>query len=92
MSNSESNNRNVIGTVIKLLVASLVVGLLINWLEITPKDVFDNFGETIASIYRAGQKALNWASDYIVTGALIVLPIWGLVVLVNFIQNKTRRK
>ena len=92
MANSDSNNKNVISTLIKLLIASLVVGLIINWLEITPKDVFDNFGETVAAIYRAGQKAVEWASDYIVTGALIVIPIWAIVMLVNFVQNKTRKK
>lgn len=85
---ANDSNNSVVSTVIKLVIACLVVGYVIQFFEITPQKVLDNFGETVAALFTVGRDILNWASDYIVTGALIVLPIWGIVAIVNYVSKK----
>lgn len=92
MADNDLTNTSIFGTVIKLIIASLLVGLVIHWLDITPKDVLEHFGETVAALYNAARDAIGWASNYIVTGALIVIPIWAIAVGLNYLQRKSRRK
>lgn len=80
--------RNVIGTVLKILLASLVLGFILKVLEIDPKDLLLNFGETV-------QKAFAWAGEfvassmeYVLVGAVIVVPIWLIVFLVGRLKGK----
>lgn len=77
-----------LGKIIKLIVACLVVGYVVQFFELTPQKVLENFGETIAALYAAAQSLLGWAADYIITGALIVLPIWGIATLANYLNNR----
>lgn len=92
MSDSDLTNTSIFGTIIKLIIASLIVGLVIHWLDITPRDVLDHFGETVAAVYNAVREAIGWASNYVITGALIVLPVWAIAVGLNYLQRKSRRK
>ncbi len=89
---SSDSNKTVVSTVIKLVIACLVVGYIIQFFEITPQKVLENFGETVAALFTVGRDILDWASDYIVTGALIVLPIWGIVAIVNYLNKKVAGK
>ena len=80
--------KNVLGTVFKILLASLVLGFIRKFLEIDPKDLLLNFGETV-------QKAFAWAGDfvagsveYVLIGAVIVVPIWLIVFLVGRLKGK----
>ena len=40
--------KGAVSTIVKLLLASLAVGLVMHWLEITPRSLIANFGETVA--------------------------------------------
>jgi len=80
--------QNVIGTVLKILLASLVLGFILKFLEISPKDLLLNFGETV-------QKAFAWAGDfvagsieYVLVGAVIVVPIWLIVFVFGKLKGK----
>jgi len=79
-----------VSTVIKLVVVSLIVGFVISKLDITPEDVLNNFGETVHSLYNFAADAVEWAADYIVLGAIIVLPIWGISTLLSYLNNKKK--
>jgi len=84
------SNSTPVMTVIKLIVISLVVGYIISVLDITPEDVLNNFGETVHSLYKFGARAVEWAADYVVLGAIIVIPIWGIATLLNYLSNKKK--
>ena len=80
--------QNVLGTVIKIVLASLVLGFVLRFFDINPKDLLSNFGETV-------QKAFAWAGDfaagsieYVLVGAVIVVPIWLIVFLVGKLRGK----
>ncbi len=83
------------GTLLRLLFASLVVGLVLAWLDLTP----DNLLERITA-------ALVWATDmvrallgdlvdsgsdligYVLMGAVVVIPIWLLSQLWRALRRK----
>lgn len=82
---------DVLKTVLKLALASLVVGLVLRWLDITPEDIFANFGDTILAIFTKATEFVEWGAGYIVIGAVIVVPLWLIVTLVNAMSGRRRR-
>jgi hypothetical protein len=70
-----------VGTLVKLLIASLVVGMIMAFLGITPRDVL---GYVTGFANEAMNNAAAWAGSaisYVLLGAVIVIPIWLLSVL-----------
>ena len=68
---------------VKLLLVSLVVGALLMWLEIRPADLFHGVLNFIKRIYALGFGAVRELLDYIVAGAVIVVPAWLILRLLN---------
>lgn len=66
----------VLPTLIKLAVASVVVGILLAIFGIQPIDLWRNFIDTVAHIWNMGFDALSWSVRYILLGAVVVVPIW----------------
>ncbi len=60
----------------RLLVVSLVVGALLMWLDIRPYEVFYALERLFYRISRMGFAAIREIIDYVLVGALIVIPIW----------------
>ena len=75
-------------TVVNLLVASLAVGLVMRWLGITPRSLIEHFGETIGRAFDTLANFANWAVDYVLVGAVIVVPIWLVAVLLDRIKRR----
>ena len=70
-----------VGTLVKLLIASLVVGMIMAFLGVTPRDVL---GYVTGFANEAMNNAATWAGSaisYVLLGAVIVIPIWLLSVL-----------
>ncbi|WNK01605.1 DUF6460 domain-containing protein [Thalassospiraceae bacterium LMO-JJ14] len=80
--------QNVIGTVFKILIASLVLGFILKFLEIDPKDLLLNFGETIQSAFAWAGEFIAGSVEYVLIGAVIVVPIWLIVFLIGRIKGK----
>lgn len=75
-------------TILKLLVASLLVGLVMRWFDITPRSLVANFGATVERMFNAVATFFGWAIDYILVGAVIVMPIWLVVFLLDRLKRK----
>lgn len=75
-------------TIIKLLIASLAVGLLMRWFDVTPRSLIANFGETIARTFDRLAHFAAWAVDYVLLGAVIVVPIWAVWFLFERLKGK----
>lgn len=71
------------GTIIRLVVASLIVGLIMKWSGFTPitllhflgdsfRDIFDNIGSVAATI-----------GEWLLLGATIVVPVWFVMRLLG---------
>ena len=82
-------NRNILGTIFKLFIASLLVGLVMHWFNITPRSLVVDFGATMQRLFNTLAGFFGWAAEYVLYGACIVLPIWLIVVLLD--RAKGRR-
>ena len=74
---------NPIRTVVKLFVLSLVVGLILRWLDVTPLDLIEDLGENARQFFQWLRGFLGWAVEYVLLGAVIVVPLWLIMVLVS---------
>jgi hypothetical protein len=76
-------------TIVRLVALSLVVGLVLSLFDISPLNALASVSRTAADVFRAVVDALAWALPYVIAGAIIVLPIWGIWYLVNVIRGKS---
>lgn len=74
-----SERSNVLRTAVRLLLASLVIGLILSVAGVTPFDVLDSIADVAIGLWDMTTEAIGWAGSYILLGALVVLPLWGLV-------------
>ncbi|MGA8169752.1 MAG: DUF6460 domain-containing protein [Methylocystis sp.] len=68
---------------VKLLFVSLVVGALLMWLDIRPADIIRGVQDFINRIYALGFGAVREVINYVVAGAVIVVPAWFILRLLN---------
>ena len=71
-------------TLIRLLVISFVVGIIMSTIGLTPVDLWYNLLDFINHLYYLGFDAIWRISKYFVWGAVIVVPIFLLMRLLNF--------
>ena len=69
---------------LRLLFVSAIVGAVLMWLRIRPIDILSNLEDLVRHFWSLGFDAVREIADYIVAGAIIVLPIWLVVRLLNF--------
>ncbi len=79
---------NILTTVFKLFIASLLVGLVMHWFGITPRSLVVDFGATMGRLFDTLAGFFGWAVEYVLYGACIVLPIWLIVVLLDRAKGK----
>lgn len=80
--------KGAIGTIIKLAIASLLVGLVMHWFGVTPRSLIENFGDTVVRMFANLASFFGWAVDYILLGAVIVVPLWLIVFLIDRMKGK----
>ena len=64
--------------VVRLTVASLIVGLMMMWFELRPLELLHTVQRILLHIWDMGFGALREAGQYILTGAMVVVPVWLL--------------
>ncbi|MCG8491531.1 MAG: DUF6460 domain-containing protein [Sneathiellales bacterium] len=84
--------KNVGSLIAKLLLGSFFVGWALTIFDITPLDLLKDLTGTIGEIYSMALSTVRWAADYILLGAVVVLPIWAIVAGLNFLQSKSRKQ
>lgn len=80
--------QNVLGTIIKIVLASLILGFVLRFFEIDPKDLLLNFGDTIKSAFSWAGEFVSGSIEYVLVGAVIVIPIWLIVFLVGKLRGR----
>ncbi len=71
----------LLSTVLKLLLASLLVGVALSSLDITAVNLLEDFGLTPEQIVNYARRGVRWALPNIILGALITVPIWLVMYL-----------
>ena len=65
-----------LAVLLKLLFVSLIVGALLVWLNIRPADIIYGFERFFRRLWGMGFDAIHDIGQYVVAGAIIVVPIW----------------
>ena len=67
------------GVALRLAFLSILVGVVLSFLGITPRNFFAEIDDFARHVYDLGFGAITWLLDYLVLGAMLVIPIWLLV-------------
>ena len=81
---------NVVSTIVKLAVVSLLVGFALAFFGIDPKNLITSLGSTVVEIYEVILRFLQWAMKYVLIGAVVVVPIWLVFFLIRLAKQKRR--
>lgn len=68
-------------TVVKVLVASLIVGTILAHFGLTPDELMRAAGLSTARLEELARAGLAWALPNLLLGALVIVPIWFLLYL-----------
>lgn len=74
---------SVLGVLVRLLVLSLVVGIILSALGITPDNIFYQINILLRRIYDLGFGAIESVLGYVILGAMVVIPIWFISRLIK---------
>lgn len=73
---NDNSRGSTAATIVQLLVWSIVVGVVLSALGITPFNLFERLGLIARRISDLGFGAFHWAAQYVLLGAVIVVPVW----------------
>ncbi|MBX3511970.1 MAG: hypothetical protein KF826_14925 [Xanthobacteraceae bacterium] len=68
---------------IKLVLLSILVGFVLTVLGLDPRNILWSIEALIRSIFNLGFEAFDWLWRYLLLGAVIVVPIWLIMRLVQ---------
>lgn len=68
-------------TVVKVLVASLIVGTILAHFGLTPDELMRAAGLSTARLEELARAGLAWALPNLLLGSLIIVPVWFLLYL-----------
>jgi hypothetical protein len=80
--------KSAVSTIIKLAVASLLVGFALVLFGIEPADLVKGLGSTVVEIYSLVLEFLRASMKYVLIGAVVVVPIWGVFFLIGVAKKK----
>jgi hypothetical protein len=72
---------------IKLALLSILVGFVLTVIGLDPRNILWSIEALIRSIFDLGFEAFNWLWRYLLLGAVIVVPIWLLMRLLQSRKN-----
>ena len=75
-------------TVLHVILASLIVGMVMAWFKVQPMDVLRWITGNVDEVIANAQAWIGWAIKYVLLGAVIVVPIWLLSYLVQFLRRR----
>jgi hypothetical protein len=72
-----------LGVLFRLILVSVLVGVILSALGLDPFDIIHSIERLVRSIWNMGWDAVRWLWRYFLLGAVIVIPIWLIMRLVN---------
>jgi hypothetical protein len=71
----------ILRTLVKVAVASLVVGTILGHFGITADQLMRETGLSVDSLQDYARRGVAWALPNVALGAMVIVPIWGLIYL-----------
>ncbi len=81
---------NPLAVVIRLVLISIVVGIVLSAFGITPDNIVYRLQLFITRLYNLGFDALGSVFDYLLLGAVVVIPIWLLTRILSGLGGRSR--
>lgn len=72
-----------LGVLVRLILVSILVGVVLSALGLDPFDIWNSFERLFLSVWNMGFDAFRSVYRYFLLGAVIVVPIWLIIRLVN---------
>lgn len=79
---------NPLGVLVRLVVLSIVVGIVLSALGINPRNFFYHLNLLAHRIYDMGFGAVEWVLGYLILGAMVVVPIWLIARLFGVLGSR----
>jgi Na+/H+-dicarboxylate symporter len=67
---------SAMSTVIRLVLLSIIVGIVFSALGINPANIVDRLRHFLRGIYDLGFGLIEWVVPYFLLGAVVVIPVW----------------
>jgi hypothetical protein len=80
---------NPLGVILRLALISIAVGIVMKALGIDLSNFFQRINELLRNLYDLGFGAIEWVLEYMLLGALVVIPIWLIARMVGAARSKT---
>jgi len=71
----------VLRTLVKVAIASLIVGTILAHFGVTTDQLIKAFGLSQDQIMELAQRGITWALPNLLLGSLIIVPVWFLFYL-----------
>jgi len=71
-------------TIVKLLILSVVVGFVMSMMGLSPWDLVRFIDNGIRELWHSGFRALGRIGDYLLVGAMIVIPAFIILRILNW--------
>jgi uncharacterized protein DUF6460 len=71
----------LIRTLVKVAIASLIVGTILGHFGITAEQLTREFGLSYERVEDWARRGVSWAVPNLLLGALVILPVWFLAYL-----------
>ncbi len=78
------------GTIVKLLIISFFVGWGLSVLELTPLELLRGLFERFDSMLAWISRSMGSIVSYVLIGAMIVVPIWAILYLIEWSRQRGR--
>lgn len=81
-----------VGVIVRLVLLSIVVGIVLSALGITPANLFYHVNILLRRLYDLGFGWVEWLLQYFLVGAVVVIPIWLVARLLGAFGGGGERK
>lgn len=71
-------------TIIKLLIISVLVGMVMNVFGLSPLDIVDAVRDFFVRLWQSGWAALGRFGDWLILGASVVVPVFIIMRVLNY--------
>lgn len=88
MDQRDITGKTVVGIAVRLMVISLVVGVVLSALGFTPSNLFERLNFLARKLYDLGFGSIEWLLQYMVVGAMVVVPVWLLAWVLGGVRTR----
>ena len=72
-----------LSVIFRLALVSILIGVILQALGLDPWNIVESVRRVFRSIWDMGFDAIRWLWQYFLLGAVIVVPIWFILRLIN---------